>query len=158
METTNSAELIKTIIAPAVMISACGLIFLALTNRYLTITQRIRTLNEELRRIIYSKPDSTELEYHEKIRTNILQIQLKDFLKRGSMLRNSLTFIIIAIGFYIISSLTIAVVLFSQDQKFQTVTLMLFLLGLVSLLIGVIISVVEIRLSYRNITIEVNAD
>jgi len=41
---------IQLMLAPAVMISACGLLLLGISNKYSSITNRLRILNEERRR------------------------------------------------------------------------------------------------------------
>jgi len=40
---------IQLMLAPAVMISACGLLLLGINNKHSSITNRIRLLNEERR-------------------------------------------------------------------------------------------------------------
>ena len=45
-----AVQAIQAILAPAIMVSACGLLLLGLLNRYTVIMTRIRTLSEERRR------------------------------------------------------------------------------------------------------------
>ena len=52
--TTNygfAVQAIQAILAPAIMVSACGLLLLGLLNRYTVIMARIRALNDERRRL-----------------------------------------------------------------------------------------------------------
>ncbi|MGE5480038.1 MAG: DUF2721 domain-containing protein [Chloroflexota bacterium] len=160
MNELSSIELIKTILAPAVMISACGLIFLALINRYLTITLRIRSLNEERRKILHTESSSaiTDLEYMDVVRLRSIELQLKDFISRGSMLKNSLTLIIVSVIFDIVASLSIAVNLFAPSYFSQMLPMIVFLVGMGFLLVGIVIAAVEIRRSFKNIIIEVKAE
>ncbi|MBK8662785.1 MAG: DUF2721 domain-containing protein [Ignavibacteriales bacterium] len=39
--------LIQAMLAPGIMISACGLLILGMNNKYSLVVNRIRTLNEE---------------------------------------------------------------------------------------------------------------
>ncbi|MBK7267803.1 MAG: DUF2721 domain-containing protein [Ignavibacteriales bacterium] len=41
------ASLIQAMLAPGIMISACGLLILGMNNKYSLVVNRIRTLNEE---------------------------------------------------------------------------------------------------------------
>ena len=43
------AELIQTMLAPGVMVSACSLMLLVTNNKYSSVVDRIRQLNEEKR-------------------------------------------------------------------------------------------------------------
>ena len=43
-------QLIQFMLAPAVMISACGLLLLGINNKYSLVVNRIRLLNEERRK------------------------------------------------------------------------------------------------------------
>jgi len=44
-------QVIQLILAPAVMINACGLLLLATSNKYSSVLNTIRRLNEEKRRL-----------------------------------------------------------------------------------------------------------
>ncbi|MBK8662836.1 MAG: DUF2721 domain-containing protein [Ignavibacteriales bacterium] len=44
------ASLIQAMLAPGIMISACGLLILGMNNKYSLVVNRIRTLNEEKRK------------------------------------------------------------------------------------------------------------
>lgn len=151
-------EIIQSILAPALMISASGLIFLALVNRYAAVNNRIRLLNEERRRLLKASTEKKELEYLEVIRLRSIQKQLDAFLTRGKMLRDALLFLIVGVIFFIVSSLGIAAVLLAPAEVSAPIPLLIFLLGMVSLLLGVIIAAIEIHRSFTNILVEVRAE
>ena len=159
MHDITSVELIKTIIAPGMMISACGLLFLALMNRFLTLTQRIRNLSQERTHFTNLLTENPEYDfsYFERVRLESIEMQMHDFLKRGKMLRNSLTLIITACIFYILTCFNIGFIYITDQKYWQVITLVSFLTGMVILLIGLLIAAVEIQHSYRNILIEVKA-
>jgi len=136
-------EIIQSILAPALMISASGLIFLALVNRYAAVNNRILLLNEERRRLLKASTEKKELDA---------------FLTRGKMLRDALLFLIVGVIFFIVSSLGIAAVLLAPAEVSAAIPLLIFLLGMVSLLLGVIIAAIEIRRSFTNILVEVRAE
>lgn len=158
MDLITPTAFIQTIIAPAVMISSCGLIFLALVNRYASINNRIRLLNDERRRLLTAHSEERELGYMESVRLGSIEKQLDNFLNRGKMLRNALTFIIGGIFFFVASSLALAGMLLFPFFAWKLVPLVIFLLGMISLFIGVFIAAVEIRRSFSNIILEVKTD
>jgi hypothetical protein len=153
-------ELIKTMIAPAMMISACGLVYLAQVNRYLTITQRIRNLNHERHKfnIEIAEKDLTNLDYFDKVRYKSIEIQIENFLRRGKIMRNSLFSIISAIMFYILTCISTGAMYMSKNPSWQYITIGLFTTGMLLLLSGVMMSIWEIRLSYRSIITEVRSE
>jgi hypothetical protein len=97
-----------------------------------------------------------DLKEADKIRINSLEFQINNLLNRARMLHNAILFIIIGIIFFILSSLAIAVVLFLPKLIFAIFPLIVFLSGMVSIFIGVMITANEIRLSFTNIRVEVN--
>jgi len=153
-------ELIKTMIAPAMMISACGLVYLAQVNRYLTITQRIRNLNQERHKfnIEIAEKDLINLDYFDKVRYKSIELQIENFLRRGKIMRNSLFSIITAIMFYILTCISTGAMYMSKNPTWQYVTIGLFATGMLLLLAGVMMSIWEIRLSYRSIITEVRSE
>ena len=46
-------QLIQGMLAPGLMISACGLLLLGMNNKYSLVVNRIRLLNEEKRKIFH---------------------------------------------------------------------------------------------------------
>ena len=47
----NIVEVIQLMLAPGLMISACGLLLLGVNNKYSLVVNRIRLLNDEKRKI-----------------------------------------------------------------------------------------------------------
>ena len=52
MNKISIIEVIQLMLAPGIMISACGLLILGINNKYSMVVNRIRLLNEERRRIL----------------------------------------------------------------------------------------------------------
>ncbi len=50
-------QLIQGMLAPGLMISACGLLLLGMNNKYSLVVNRIRLLNEEKRKIFHHGKD-----------------------------------------------------------------------------------------------------
>jgi ABC-type siderophore export system fused ATPase/permease subunit len=158
MTTATTIQLIQSILAPALMISGCGLILLALLNRYSIMQNRIRLLNNERRKLHRAAEEISNGMELPVGRVKSLDIQIDNLFQRVKMIHNALMFVITGILFFVLSSLAIAAVIFAPSILLAIVPLIIFLLGMISLLIGVLIAGVEIRRSFANVWVEVNSD
>jgi len=154
---TTTIQLIQSILAPALMISGCGLMQLALFNRYHMMQSRIRLLNDERRKIYSNAAGDIDFEKPEFSRLESLEQQISNLLHRTKMIHDAIVYVIMGIIFFILSSLAIAVVLFIPQIVFALFPLVIFLMGMASLFIGVVITAIEIRQSFENIWLEVNS-
>jgi len=80
-------QAIQLMLAPGIMISACGLLILGMNNKYSLVVNRIRLLNEEKRRLIL-KAGEREFTYEENIRLHSLARQLSALGFRVRLVRN----------------------------------------------------------------------
>jgi len=48
----NIVEVIQLMLAPGLMISACGLLLLGINNKYSIVINRIKVLNKEKRKLL----------------------------------------------------------------------------------------------------------
>lgn len=154
---STTIQLIQSILAPALMISGCGLIQLALFNRYQVMQARLRNLNEERRKIYACSPEEIDYEKPEFSRLKSLELQISNLLHRTKMIHDAILYVITGIIFFVLSSLAIAAVLFVPKIVYAILPLVIFLLGMGSLLIGVAITAMEVKLSFDNIWLEVNS-
>ncbi len=125
--------LIQAMLAPAIMISCCGLLFLGLQHRYGRIVDRLRQFNRE--KTTLQPPLIKNLE-----------IQIKQLSLRGKLQRNALSCILFAVFFFVITSLLIAV-----GAKYAV---FFFIVGMLSVLVGVIFAWIELVISYRTVMTE----
>ena len=153
----TTIQLIQSILAPALMISGCGLMQLALINRYHMMQSRIRLLNEERRKIYCSVTGEIDYEKPEFSRLKSLELQISNLLHRTKMIHDAIVYVIVGIIFFILSSLAIAAVLFVPKLVFAIFPLIIFLMGMASLFIGMVVTAMEIRQSFENIWLEVNS-
>jgi len=73
----TAVQIIQLMLAPAIMISACGLLLLSINNRYSLVVNRIRLLNEEKRRLMLKVGDKkTETEDNVRLESIAKQIGL----------------------------------------------------------------------------------
>ena len=138
-------EIIKGMLAPGIMISACGLLLLGMNNKYSLVVNRIRTLNYEFR----------ALEANNLIRKESIQTQLPLLIKRMRLIRNAVWLYTIAIALYIFSIFSIGL-FFLSGKAFiiSIISFSFFILALVALLWGIIHAAKEVRLGFNILSIE----
>jgi hypothetical protein len=151
-------QIIQAILAPAIMISSCGLIMLGLQNRYAFIVNRIRLLNEERRRLVKQFTTQKELDYAENVRFHSIRKQMEELARRAFILRNAILFEIVAVLFFVLTSFFIALYFFVESLFIEILPLISFLSGMASVFIGLILLGREIATAYRVITLEIKAE
>jgi hypothetical protein len=150
-------QAIQLMLAPGIMISACGLLILGMNNKYSLVVNRIRLLNEEKRRLIL-KAGEREFTYEENIRLHSLSRQLSALGFRVRLVRNSVVANTIAVGFFVLTSLFIGLEYLLANQNLNYVVTFLFLAGMLNVLAGVVYSAYESIKGYEIILFEVKTD
>ncbi len=150
----NSVNLIQSMLAPGLMISACGLLLLGIHNKYGLVVNRIRTLEEEKRRLIATHRKDG-LDPDQKVRLNSIHMQVEKFEYRVKLDRNTVFFYTLAVAMFVLSSLAIGFDLLTNIHGFQTFALILFLLGMSSVLVAIIHAAREVWKGYAIVKIEV---
>jgi hypothetical protein len=151
-------KMIQFMLAPAVMISACGLLLLGINNRYSSIANRIRLLNEERRRLLLKIKDGQELDFLESNRLLSLKKQLDQLFCRLGYVKNCVVSYSTAIFLFVLTSLIIGID-FIFDLKFGTVIMMIsFIAGMFSVGLGILFALKEIIKGHRIIEIEIKAE
>jgi hypothetical protein len=154
----SALEAIQAMLAPAVGISAVGLLLLSLSSRYSTIINRIRLLNDEKRRYVRLLEERTELSYAESVRHMSVVNQSRELLVRSRYVRNAILAMQAAIGFFVVTSIAIGLNLFITSSLLARVPLLIFVLGMIAVLVGIVHAAVEVRRSYRIVLLEVKAE
>lgn len=152
--TLNALQIIQLMLAPAVMINACGLLLLGINNRYSLVVNRIRLLNEEKRKImlkIGEKSPSIE----DNIRLESLAVQIKALIFRAKLVRNCILSYAIAIALFISTSLVLGISSVLSLNKLNYLIITTFLLGMISVIVGVIFAGYEALKGYEIISYEV---
>ena len=154
----SALEAIQAMLAPAVGISAVGLLLLSLSSRYSTIINRIRLLNDERRRFVRMIEERAELSYAENVRHMSVVNQSRELLIRSRYVRNAILAMQSAIGFFVLTSMTIGMNMFVTSPFLTRLPLLIFILGMVAVVVGIINAAVEVRRSYRIVLLEVKAE
>lgn len=150
-------QLIQFMLAPAVMISACGLLLLGINNKYSIVVNRIRLLNEERRRT-KKMVGSETYETEDNIRLESISKQLVLLLYRVKLVRNSVLSYTIAVALFVLSSLLIGVAFFTRRFDMDFIILGSFLTGMIAVFAGIIFAMLETKRGYEIVKYEVEAD
>lgn len=149
--------LIQLMLAPAVMISACGLLILGINNKYSIVVNRIRLLNEERRKIKF-KIGEGDFHTEENVRLESISRQLELLVYRVKLVRNSVLAYTTSIGLFVLTSLLLGILFFVKGNLLSFLILLTFILGVFSLFVGVYFAAREILKGYAIINLEVKAD
>jgi VIT1/CCC1 family predicted Fe2+/Mn2+ transporter len=150
-------EAIQLILAPAVMISACGLLMLGINSKFSTVLSRIRSLNEEKRKLRIRAGDKA-LTFEESQRIESIARQLARLLQRAVHVRNSLMCYIAAVALFIATSLLIGADFFIGEMRLDTVVIILFLAGMISVFLGIAYAALDTKMAYDIVRFDVQVD
>ncbi len=140
-------EVIKGMLAPGIMISACGLLLLGMNNKYSMVVNRIRALNTEFR----------ELHKNDTTRRDSILLQIPLLISRMKLIRNAVWLYTLGIAMFIFSILSIGISQFSYNNVIPIIiALCIFITALIGVLAGVIYAAKEVRLAYKILRIETN--
>lgn len=156
-EQISIVEVIQLMLAPGLMISACGLLLLAMNNKYSIVVNRIRLLNEEKRRFI-GKNLGKEFNYEETIRLESIAMQIHKLVFRAKLVRNAVLSYTIGVALFVITSLLIGFKFIFDLERLGSIITTLFLIGMLSVLMGVVFAAYETIKGYEIIQLEVKLD
>lgn len=148
----NAVQLIQAMLAPGIMISACGLLLLGMNNKYSLIVNRIRLLKEEKRKL-YGKNDADDSGSN---RISNIELQLSHLIHRISMVRNAVFSYSVAIALFIVSCILIGVKTNVALGGFYWIILAFFYAGMLSVFTGIIFAAIEVWKGYRIVRIEIS--
>jgi hypothetical protein len=141
---TSLLSLVQSMVTPAVMISACGLLLLSVSNKLGRIVDRTRDLNSEDRGL------AAEVDM---VRRLSVRNQIDILLRRALLLRNACGFLYLAVAVFALASLCVG--LSGAARAFEVLMLVLFVVGLVTVVWAGILAYLEIRLSHHAIAEEI---
>jgi hypothetical protein len=147
-------SIIQAMLAPGIMISACGLLLLGMNNKYSIVVGRIRALNDEKRKLISPSKLENLNPYKEKRLENI-NVQINFFANRVVLIKKAVTSYYIAVGLYILASLLIGVNFLSDQPVIPISALIAFLAGMISVVFGVYYAAQEIKNGLEIVKVEI---
>jgi len=156
-QSIDASKIIQLMLAPAVMISACGLLLLGANNKYSNVLNRIRLINDEKRRLVMKTADHGATP-EENLRLESTVRQLQHLNIRARLVRDSVMSYTIAAALFVISSLLIGLALFQGFVEIHYISTAIFLTGMIMVFIGVMFGVLESKKGYDIVQLEIGAE
>lgn len=154
----TAIQAIQAILAPALGISAVGLLLLGLNNRYSLIISRIRQMNDEKRRFTQRLVEKTELSYMENSRFMSIRQQSEELFARSKIVRNAILSLQTSIGLFVLSSVAIGLSMIIEAELFRLVPLFLFILGMIVVFVGIVYAALDVYRAYHIVLLEMRAE
>ena len=146
------ARTIQLIIAPVVMVTTCSILLGGLLSHYAALNDRLRGMaRERLDLLRGSRPteDTITIERFDEIDT-----QVPELLRRHKLLRDAVLAVHSAILIFVADMFVIAVAAVTEFAGSASAVLVVFLAGTAALLLGVLMTAIEIRSSHRAVEFE----
>jgi len=143
-------NIISVSVVPVVIISACGLLSLALYGRLAALVARLRAFQREMLRV--QDEWAREGLQDQKQLLEVLRTQVVRVTERARLIRLALVLLLSAVALLIICSLTLAMSWFFPSATLFAAAL--FVVGLLSMLFGVISAMLELRDSLEQVEFE----
>lgn len=154
------ASLIQAMLAPGIMISACGLLILGMNNKYSLVVNRIRALNEEKRKFAKTA-DTKEFEYFDEMRLKSISMQLQSLYQRLYLVKNAVVCYSAGVAAFVVTSIWIGLGLIMTKTEFINfgiLSLIFFVIGMIIVLAGVIFAARESIKGFQIVGFELKAD
>jgi hypothetical protein len=142
--------LIQVMLAPGIMISACGLLLLGMNNKYSLVVNRIRLLNEERRKL-----RNLEKKVNKNKRHKSIELQISKLSFRIQLIRNAVFSYSLAVGFFIIASLLIGLQQVNSFERLTWAVIVSFLAGMFFVFAGVVFAAIEVWKGFKIVQIEI---
>jgi hypothetical protein len=149
---TSIVQLIQGMLAPGLMISACGLLLLGMNNKYSLVVNRIRLLNEEKRKIFHQK----NIDDIDSNRLSNIELQISHLIGRISLVRNAVFGYSLAVALFIVSSVLIGITIKKNTPGFDWLIVAFFYAGMFAVFIGILFAAIEVWKGYRIVKIEIS--
>ena len=145
-------QLIQGMLAPGLMISACGLLLLGMNNKYSLVVNRIRLLTEEKRKIFHQD----NIDESDSNRLSNIELQISHLIGRISLVRNAVFSYSLGVALFIASSVLIGITINTKPPAFDWLIVAFFYAGMFAVFVGIIFAAIEVWKGYRIVKIEIS--
>jgi hypothetical protein len=145
MNVETVAHTIQLILAPVVMVTACGLMLNSLVVRYGAIAEHVRALSHERLDVLRRMSESTL----DRERLAEIDAQVPELLRRHKHLHDALLLVYAAVLAFIGNMVVIAIASATHSDVLANIVLGVFLIGVALLFVAVIFVMVEVRNSHH---------
>lgn len=150
---------ISLILAPVVMITSCAIFLNGLIARMDSISSRMRAMHHERLELLEALGNSSSSVQptvgFSTQRVHEIEVQLPHILQRHRMLHNAVVTVAATIVILVTSMFIIAASGLSNSTPIAVIALLTFLIGTATLLVGVIITTIELSRSQHEVAYEV---
>jgi small-conductance mechanosensitive channel len=143
-------SVISMSVVPVVIISACGLLSLAFYGRLAAVVSRLRGFQREMLKEQERLERTGQAEQIGLI--EVLRTQTQQVTRRARLIRLALLFFLVAVALLIVCSLTLVASWFMHQAAFLAAVF--FVLGLLSMLGGIIAAMLELRGALQPVELE----
>jgi hypothetical protein len=157
----TALDTIQLLVAPVVMISACGLLCLALYNRLAAMVSRARAFHKEqfdamarLKAADNGHPDPAPIQ-HLRRRVELLDVQVAQILRRAGLVRNALILLLSTVLCMLGCSIALGLSLLSP--VFTRLALACFLLGIGTMSGAIVLALRELTRALDPVLLEQTA-
>jgi hypothetical protein len=149
----TAGKTIQLILAPVVMVTACGILLTGMLAHYSSINDRIRALAAERLGLVLLAP----AEGHEALaRERLTEIdhQVPTLIHRHHLVHHGILLGYTAVVTLVVSMFVIAAAALADSSVLGTIALFVFLAGTASLMVGTGFVAVEVRGSHATVAYE----
>ncbi len=150
MKPPSWPTLISISVVPVVIISACGLLSLAFYGRLAAVVSRLRAFQREMLKEQGKLARSGGTDQSGLI--EVLRTQTQQVTRRARLIRLALLFFLTTVALLIICSLSLTVSWFAPAAELFAA--LFFVLGLLSMLAGIIAAMLELRGALQPVELE----
>ncbi len=144
---------INLIIAPVVMITACGIMLNGLIVRYSWLSDRVRSVHQERLNLLELDLNQNKLKGE---RLHQLDHLLADWLRHHHQVHDVLVLVYLSILVFMLDMLVIALAASNDVRWLSRLVVIVFLIGIGILLGGMALIAYELRTSHHSVQLEVH--
>jgi hypothetical protein len=148
------ASTIQLILAPVVMVTACALILNGVLARYAAVNDRLRLLSRERFDLVRAGRGQLADDEISRERLQEIDAQVPELVRHHRLLHDGVLAVYAAILVFVLDMFVIAIAAMSGAAWLATAALLTFLGGTGVLLIGVLLTALEVRTSHRAVQFE----
>jgi hypothetical protein len=154
LETVTRA--IQLIVAPVVMVSACAILASGFLSRYAAINDRLRLMARDRIDLLQALNQGSGNAPGDlsSTRLKVIDVQIPILITHHWLVHNAIFALYLAIAIFLGDMVTIAASAFLSLDFFAYAALVIFLFGVASMLVSVVMAVREVRTSHRALYFE----
>lgn len=152
MTIETATRAIQFVLAPVIMLTACGLLLNGILTRYTTRSNRIRLMTRERLDLVFGSQKG-ELAVERLIE---IDLQLPMLKRQLSLAHKSIVAIYLADAIFILDMFIIALSLLPGAVHAPVAAVFVFLLGVAIVLVGITLTALEVSTSKQAIVLEMD--